>query len=79
MKCSSAGRPREAASVFQAPMALGRTVLFQDSPVCSRATHASELARHQVTWSWEEGLTAVVPVQINRRTHHADILLTGQW
>ena len=39
MKCSSAGRPLEAASVFQAPMALGRTVLFQDSPVCRKLTH----------------------------------------
>ena len=39
MKCSSAVRPREAASVFQAPTALGRTVLFQDSPVCSKVAH----------------------------------------
>ena len=35
-KCSREARSRVAASRFQAPSALGRTTLFQLSPVCAR-------------------------------------------
>ena len=61
--------------MFQAPIALGRTVLFQDSPVCSGHHTPCELSRGIVNFpvEGEEGLTEAVALpQVNRSMHHAD-------
>ena len=65
--------------MFQAPMAFGRTVLFQDSPVCSRATQCELVMHSQIPFFRKEGLAEGALPQVNRSMHRADIMLTGQW